>query len=201
MEVNLSHKCPYFIKSAMERSEFQSEWILSLNSSPENLPLFLGNYSREFVLRQFGAYVNCLNQVVLKSMVNRCIPRLTQQCKRSTVIATKVLRLNMVNLEPMLKRHPVWRIIYLTRDPRAVLLSQRKQFVHHDVSLSNNSGVQCSKMLSDIKAVKRLEKAYPGQVLQLKYEDLALNPIHHLKSIYKTLGKADLISISQGVLC
>ncbi len=191
VDTNLKHRCPHFIKRAMELSGLHSEWILSLNSNIGYLPLVLGRYSREFVLRQFGAYVNCLNQIVLKSMVNRCIPKLTEACNKSTVIATKVLRLNMVNLESMLPRHPDWKIIYLIRDPRAVILSQRNQFMYftQNVTISNHARVQCAKMMSDIEAFRRLEKIYPAQMLQLKYEDLAVEPIQNLKSIYKTLGK------------
>ena len=66
----------------------------------------------------------------ISDAVEKCLPPVTNACKKSSFLATKILRAYMHDLEHLLLRHDDWIIVHLIRDPENVILSQAKHYKH-----------------------------------------------------------------------
>ena len=78
------------------------------------------------------------------------MPLATQQCKSSSIIATKLLRLIVDDLKIILEERPTWKLVHQVRDPRTVLISQRESHIlstNANGSITDESRVVCRKML------------------------------------------------------
>ena len=116
------------------------------------------------------------------------IQGLTKRCMESPIVTIKTIRLNVIQIPELLARYPNARIIYYTRDPRGIL-SSRKQIDSTGYKPSaENSGALCSKMASDIKMIQDLSTKYPGNLLWVRFEDLALHPHNVTRRMYEAHG-------------
>ena len=117
---------------------------------------------------------------------------LSKSCEMFPVKLMKLLRLPLRNLMSLNSEMSIpgdVRIIFLVRDPRAVMNSRKS------LEWCNNSTVDCSSakrlcdfMLEDFKAATEIKRKYPASVIILKYEDLAADLIGTSKKLFSDLG-------------
>src|SRR6218665_4038493 len=111
-----------------------------------------------------------------KFILANCMDTIESTCKRARLIALKVIRSRMKDLEMLIQRIPDIHVLYYTRDPRAIVISRLSLpfplvFSSDERSVTAESKILCHRMWEDIKAKKLLERKYPGSITTIRYED------------------------------
>ena len=92
----------------------------------------------------------------------------------------RVIKINRMNIDTagkLLQKHPNIKIIHYIRDPRGTLLSRTVNYEMLNNDPEKDVKLLCKKMLYNVMKFKEVEKQNPGCCLQIKYEDLASNPL------------------------
>ena len=116
-----------------------------------------------------------------------CLVGYSMSCRKSSIIATKVIRMRMRYARYLLKELPDVKFVHLVRDPRGVFFSQKKISPR---LLSNISSIRalCDSMLDDVVERRSLEELYPDSFLQVRYEDMSEDPHGTAANIYSHIG-------------
>ncbi|KAH3893701.1 carbohydrate sulfotransferase 1-like [Dreissena polymorpha] len=124
------------------------------------------------------------------AQIEKCYPRLVEQCRKSSLGVYKFIHLEMRSVELLLKRYESsnLKIIHLVRDPRAMLDSHvRKNEMGIADNLTNfedRAKLICGQMMEDSIIGDELKQQYPGKILSLRYEDMLDQPITKVKEMY-----------------
>ena len=181
----MENHCHWYKYQAEISSGYESVW--EYMEKPKNL-----NPSRDRFMKQaFSRYVNCIHSPAVTSAVNYCIPRIKEQCQSSSIIAAKILRVNIWNLDVILDDHPDWKVVHQIRDPRGVLISQRSSGItttYSKGSIIAESSILCDKMLNDTRSLKLYNRTHQSQYMLVKYEDYADAPVQTAQKIYSHIG-------------
>ncbi len=136
-------------------------------------------------------------QIQLKKGVYKCLKSTSDVCALKKVTVANVLRYHMQDIGLMLSRNPSLVVIHFVRDPRGILDS-RMQAGHFTQSgmleqasmeqLRIHAHALCQKMYTDLKAVNEYRQIYPGRIMTIRYEDLALEPEETVQRILDLAG-------------
>ena len=149
------------------------------------------NYS--FKTKGGPKHQQCLQEV--SRNLQPCLQELIEECKTSTIRATKVIRFFLETAEHLLKKDPYIKFIYYIRDPRGVIESRfrrTKLDLKKDKTIAQIAGsamLLCSKMKADYAVFKRLAATTVNNFMLLKYEDLVKNKDEVLVSAYNFIGQ------------
>lgn len=119
-----------------------------------------------------------------------CTDMLRNLCLESKRRVFKTIRTPLVWLKELMDEFPTMKIVHLVRDPRAVIMSQRR---FGECSRDKHGGIAgcskrlCSSLEEDLTSAEMFSKLYPGRIFTLKYEDLALTPGEKTKELYDFL--------------
>ena len=114
---------------------------------------------------------------------------LTKICVESKYRILKTIRADISFLENLLKdEENNFKLVHLVRDPRGSLMSIA-QF-NWDKDPYN----RCSTLHKDIINFNKLHLLYPTKVIQIRYEDLCLDPFRSLKKLIKFLYNEENIN-------
>ncbi|XP_068211347.1 carbohydrate sulfotransferase 1-like [Palaemon carinicauda] len=108
-------------------------------------------------------------------------------CSLFPIHVMKVVRARLELLAPLLK-DPKVRLVWLVRDPRAVMNSRISSVTWCETRACKDPGYLCSDILVDFSTYLVLKEEYPLQVMLLRYEDLAKNPYEKSKEVLKFAG-------------
>ncbi|XP_066971281.1 carbohydrate sulfotransferase 1-like [Macrobrachium rosenbergii] len=108
-------------------------------------------------------------------------------CSLFPIHVMKVVRARLEILAPLLK-DPKVRIVWLVRDPRAVMNSRISSITWCETRACKDPAYLCSDILVDFSTYLVLKEEYPAQVMLLRYEDLAKNPYEKSKEVLKFAG-------------
>lgn len=117
-----------------------------------------------------------------------CMARVLSQCSVARSRVTKVARASMSLISSLLDPLPNLKIIHLIRDPRAIMNSRFRIWLRTSKDLLDASRSLCTKMTEDYSESRRIETKYPGRIMTVFYEDLALNSDKTVKNIFDFLG-------------
>jgi len=122
----------------------------------------------------------------------KCLKPLVSKCRRSYVVAAKVIRLHMGFMDQLLSDDPDLRLIHVVRDPRGMVESWRKLVVQRRrrVSMKQmrvNAMLICRRMMTDCRIRRQLELKYPHRILLLRYEDLVMAADTVIRNVYNGL--------------
>lgn len=120
------------------------------------------------------------------------MPIIKTVCKRATVRSLKAVRLNLETIEGMFNNFTNLRVIQVVRDPRAVALSRMQHSTYHgrlSGSIETEAKLYCSEVLEDLAVKKRIEKRFPGRIMQVVYEHVVSNPVERIQQIYSFLNE------------
>lgn len=109
-------------------------------------------------------------------------------CENSTVIAIKVIRLRMVQLEQILIRDPDVKVIHLLRDPRGSLKSQSEMGQFEWEKLDTTVDYHCRRIAEDLTLAKGLNRRFPKRILTVRYEEIAEYPQEAAEYMYNFIG-------------
>ena len=124
-----------------------------------------------------------------KTRVSDCFVGMEQDCARHKRRATKPVRATMDEIHYFLSiyqniaKHT--KILHLLRDPRGRLNS----FIQIGMRRLPKFLVSmvCERQMKDLRIRKQLEKQFPGTFLEIRYEDVASDPINMANRIYQFL--------------
>ncbi|KAK7115186.1 hypothetical protein V1264_001110 [Littorina saxatilis] len=148
------------------------------------------NYrSSHFLLHGDVAKVaNCLWGMVNASYLHlsnylQCLLHFFYSCQRAPLRIFKVIRLPIRSLFPLMRQFPDLKVVYLVRDPRAILVSQKKLFGHAPLV-----GDFCSMVVDDVHHMRLLQDTFPDRAVAVRYEDISSDPMEWTRRLYNALG-------------
>ena len=115
-------------------------------------------------------------------------------CRKTDLVAVKVVRGSLADLGPTLQRMPDHNIIFYSRDPRAMAWSRiRNALTFYFRASSKNilaeeAKILCMRMLEDLITLNRFETKYPGAVIRLCYEVLVQDPLQWADRLFQHAG-------------
>ncbi|KAK7474621.1 hypothetical protein BaRGS_00034150 [Batillaria attramentaria] len=110
-------------------------------------------------------------------------------CASRPVNLVKTIRFRGSAAAEMMARHDELKILYLIRDPRGTINSQRRVFRNFDRNqIQNFSKEYCQRFREDLVNLEPLFDKYPDRMKLLRYETLAENPMKVSEEMYKFLG-------------
>lgn len=134
----------------------------------------------------YDEYHMCMK--TLREQVDRCINHMHKPCAETNLIVVKVIRMPIKYIGGLLKRNPDLKIIHLLRDPRGMLLSRKEKTKFVNITYEEMALDTCSKMNDDLDVSPRLMQDFPGALLQIYYEDLAIQPNKTMQRLYDHIG-------------
>ncbi|CAH1801029.1 unnamed protein product, partial [Owenia fusiformis] len=155
---------------------------------------FLGNPSEVDLAWDLKMYGECLED--LKVGIQKCLKKQksSEECKSQKFQVVKTVRLTLGMAREILKVIPTVKVIHILRDPRGILHSRGNfhgpehiQFSRGDIGLSAKQ--LCERMADDNIQGNKLRSQYPGQFMEIKYEDFVDKPQHWMKRLYDFIGK------------
>ncbi|KAK4299681.1 hypothetical protein Pmani_028063 [Petrolisthes manimaculis] len=108
-------------------------------------------------------------------------------CSVFPVHVMKVVRARLSVLAPLLL-NPWVRVVWLVRDPRAVISSRTNSVTWCTTRSCSDPGYLCSDLALDYSTYLVLKEEYPKQVLLLRYEDLARHPYDKTRQVLEFAG-------------
>ncbi|XP_042865600.1 carbohydrate sulfotransferase 1-like [Penaeus japonicus] len=112
---------------------------------------------------------------------------LARLCSLFPVHVMKVVRARLELLAPLL-RDPKVKLVWLVRDPRAVMSSRSNSVTWCDTLACKDPGYLCSDLMLDYRAYLLLQEQRPDQVLLVRYEDLARDPYGKSREVLEFAG-------------
>lgn len=131
-------------------------------------------------------YVTCMNNA--RQILSSCLVHIQGRCERAKVHSAKLVRLRMPTVNKLLSRDPEVKVIYLLRDPRAVLNSRHRDSRQKIPDMVSDSAVLCPTMVTDFKAKSKIARDFAASILTLKYEDVVFDPDRSVLAIYEHLS-------------
>jgi hypothetical protein len=138
-------------------------------------------------------YLNC-EQEQRNIFKANCAEDKIKECLLRDIGVAKDLRLPVETLEEHLIEISALKVIYYSRDPRAIVASRLGSTLDDNsrlltFSVDKEAEMLCNKMLIDARTVASLSSKYPGRILMLKFEDLANSSLETAKNIYSFIGR------------
>lgn len=124
-------------------------------------------------------------------LVSQCLPLMIEECRNSSIVAVKSIRFYVDFAVQLQKEMPHLRVIHYSRDPRGIVNSR------HTTSKAKNTSCivhtaehLCQFMMDNIESQNKY--GIKPFIKQMKYEDLAANPINFTQEIYDFVGEEPL---------
>ena len=110
----------------------------------------------------------------------QCLPGLRRSCRASKVVVLKTIRYTMARTLALMKRDPLVKVIHLIRDPRGVIHSRHTRAERVSITrrtVEAYSWDYCRGVQEDLDLGDEADRRYPGRLLRVRYEDVALAPV------------------------
>ena len=141
-------------------------------------------------------YFDCVSEY--ENIVKLCIHHLYSQCSKSEAVTLKTIRLTMDSIQDILEKDPTVKVIYLLRDPRAIISSRlgslmsgvtkfKSKRFDTDEHVQHEAKMLCDKMRSDISKSQVLSKRCLNQIKEVRYEEIVQRPKETFKELYEFL--------------
>lgn len=149
--VAMENNCHWYKYLAEKKAGIPSVWDGVLEDTGDR------SWVRPEIMKQFQSYVQCMHSSKIKEAVRHCIPDIKKKCESASIIAAKVLRMHVWDLDSMLTDHPDWKVVHQIRDPRAIVMSERTSGIWSSMggrSIIEESIYACDKLLNDTLSSK-----------------------------------------------
>lgn len=125
-------------------------------------------------------YFSCIRH----SALGFCIKMLESVCLPQAVRIAKVVRLRMNALVHLLVRNKDLKVIYIIRDPRAMIQSLVTNKLLARKNVSDYAYKLCQDIMLDLRATSILKQHFAANLFVLKYEALFRDPIKSFKMVF-----------------
>lgn len=129
----------------------------------------------DFMMRSQGSipFYQCIRRGGFSpGKIGGCIQRIRQPCVTAKARVIKTIRVSMKEIQQLLEFDSDLKVIYLVRDPRAVLHSRHK-LGYQSSDLATEAKKLCSKMIQDFSYAKIFQEKYTSRIMTVYYEHLA----------------------------
>ena len=157
--------------------------------------------SRQFVFKlpefALGREQGRLTPLMLSKIF---LPKTIKNCLKTKVRIMKTIRLELAELpEKYLKNSSNLKIIFLLRDPRAIInsINLSPDFWPEE---NHNLGLICDKNSKNFFKAQKLQKLFPNKIKILKYEDFIDNKLQTLGKLYDFLNISYLLPFAKNNL-
>lgn len=117
-----------------------------------------------------------------------CFIKTRDYCLSRRVKMVKTIRLRGTAVAQLLRKHPDIKVLYLIRDPRGTIESQKRVFGNFDwENVTEFSRNYCANFREDLNAMEPLFDEYPKNMKLLRYETLAESPLKVSEELYAFL--------------
>ncbi|CAC5404994.1 CHST1 [Mytilus coruscus] len=116
----------------------------------------------------------------------KCLESLTYRCKQSSLRVVKTIRMTTELAETLLSSLPNLKIVYLVRDPRAIIQSRMMLNLVDEQNLKTESTELCSRMDKDMHFLKK--STMKRRIKIVPYEKFARNSVPEAKDLFKFVG-------------
>ncbi len=121
-----------------------------------------------------------------------CTATLKAACQNYSIVSAKTVRTPFYLIPVLISAVPDLKVIYFTRDPRAVMNSRGKIHHYKDSIFLGHLQNLCLRMKEDFKHYTRAFHRHPSQIMHVVYEELAHNPVKVSREMFHFLGGRDL---------
>lgn len=110
----------------------------------------------------------------------QCYDTIEHTCKEASSVVTKVLRLSFIHVDRLLQNLPNLNVLFLIRDPRAILNS-RIETDWFPISNNDSKSVEgnvhslCNKMEDDFWSFEEAEAKHRNRVAKMRIEDITIS--------------------------
>ncbi|PVD21262.1 hypothetical protein C0Q70_19433 [Pomacea canaliculata] len=130
----------------------------------------------------------CLRSILNDSYLNlphylQCLIDFWNLCRSRTLRLIKTIRMPLRALFELMRKYPDLYLVYLVRDPRATLMSQRQNFGHSPMPQNF-----CNLVQDDVAHMRLLQQLFPSRAIAVRYEDIIVDPLEWSKRLYAALG-------------
>ncbi|XP_076438080.1 carbohydrate sulfotransferase 1-like [Babylonia areolata] len=141
--------------------------------------------------RSIVRYFNCTRGTTSVHGIQDCLPLLYKACGRADVTVVKTIRFSMAQTTTLMAEDPRIKVIHLVRDPRSTLRSRkmagRRFFAGRP---SESARLFCQQVLADLQQAEKMKTLFPGRMLTVRYEDLAMDPLVMAQKVLSFVGLA-----------
>ena len=120
---------------------------------------------------------------------------LSKLCALFPIHVAKLVRVRLSLLDYQL-RNPKVKIVWLVRDPRAVINSRTSNVEWCNTPSCKDPVKMCANLYSDYLSYINFKREYPNKVMLMRYEDLARDAYNKSKSVLEFAG----LSLHQDVI-
>ena len=146
-------------------------------------------------------YRKCLAEK--REVLTPCIENLRDFCSSKKVHVVKAVRGRMMYVKALIDKIPDLHVIHMYRDPRPVAPSRKAYGVmslYSEKNFVRESELYCRQVHEDIVLRKQLELQYPGQFMEIVFEDLASNALDISKNVMDFIGLEWDLGLEQWIL-
>ena len=120
--------------------------------------------------------------------LTRCLRTAEAVCRKHSVVVIKTIRMTIAEVEQLMTLNSDLAVIFLVRDPRASTWSRMNVFHRpKKEDLPAYAETYGEKLKIDLLNARRLFALNPAKLRFIRYEDLADNPVHVVRNIYRFL--------------
>ena len=164
------------------------------------LDLLASQVSRQFVFKlpdfALGRDKGRLTPLMLSKIY---LPKTIKNCQKSKIRIMKTIRLEVTELGNYLEKFSNLKVIFLVRDPRAIINS-----IHLSPDFwpeeNRNSGLVCHRNSRNFLAAQKLQIEFPNKIQILKYEDFIDNRLATIEKLYDFLNISYLLPYAKNNL-
>lgn len=140
------------------------------------------------VSRTMSKFNECTNNATLLY----CGEMLEMECLKAKFVLIKSIRMRGDNILDIKNDFPQMKVVYLLRDPRAVLASQRFYGNFEVKSESAYIESYCANVSYDTRVFQAIQKNYPDDAIVVYYEIFGIDPISISKNLFRALNMSYL---------
>lgn len=134
-------------------------------------------------------YLQCYNTLKLKfddsEAIRYCLEILEQFCKGSKGIVSRLSRIPLRDLEPLLMRYSNFKVFHIIPDATDVIQSQINVNIIQSYNIRRKAFRFCRDMYYNVLVGRVFEEKYPGRILQFYLSDFQKNMTDSVRKIFK----------------
>ncbi|KAL8622098.1 hypothetical protein ACOMHN_056583 [Nucella lapillus] len=129
--------------------------------------------------------VNMLNETYYLNLSHylQCLLDFWHSCTAASFRLFKVIRLPIRSIYGLMRKYPDLQVVYLVRDPRAILDSQSALF-----GKAPRPESFCRMVVDDAAHMEILQETFPRRAVAVRYEDIANEPFTYARRLYQALN-------------